>query len=152
MIIPQSKAFETLNRRLNSLNIWTSQSYVMNNYIRQRENSNFCDSNSDISQRSVSQSKLHFQELINHFKAVSEEDEYSSDMIRLDHGANNKSLLLGSFLDGIDEDKQEIVTPISPMNEAINEEMESPNDSSSVILKDSGSLPFNRNVSDKLKK
>lgn len=150
--LSQSKAFETLNRRLNSLNIWTSQSYVMNNYIRQRENSNFCDSNSDISQRSVSQSKLHFQELINHFKAVSEEDEYSSDMIRLDHGANNKSLLLGSFLDGIDEDKQEIVTPISPMNEAINEEMESPNDSSSVILKDSGSLPFNRNVSDKLKK
>ena len=73
-------------------------------------------------------------------------------MIRLDHGANNKSLLLGSFLDGIDEDKQEIVTPISPMNEAINEEMESPNDNSSVILKDSGSLPFNRNVSDKLKK
>ncbi|CAI4047011.1 hypothetical protein SKDZ_12G4120 [Saccharomyces kudriavzevii ZP591] len=152
MIIPQSKAFETLNRRLNSLNIWTSQSYVMNNYTRQGENGNFCDTNSDISQKSVSQSRLHFQELINHFKTISEENEFPSDMLRLDRGANNKSLLLGSFLDGTDEDKQEIVTPMSPMNEAINEQMESPNDSSSVILKDSGILPFNPNMPDKLKK
>ncbi|CAI4048374.1 hypothetical protein SUVZ_12G4110 [Saccharomyces uvarum] len=152
MIIPQSKAFETLNRRLNSLNIWTSQSYAMNSYARQRDNTNFCDTNSDSSLRSVSQSKLRFQELIDHFKATSDEDEYPSGMTKLDHGANNKSILLGSFIDGVDEDKQEIVSPMSPMNEAINEEMESPNDTSSVILKDSSSLPFNSNMSDKLKK
>lgn len=73
MILPQSKAFDVLNRRLNSVSNWTWQPPSDRNVYQQRSSSQSSLSNSVESegyQNSVSQNKLHARELLKHFNNV----------------------------------------------------------------------------------
>lgn len=74
MILPQSKAFEILDKRLSSVNNWTWQPCSGNNIYKQRNSSSSLGLNAegDVSTRSVSQSPLHHHELLDTFNRVCE--------------------------------------------------------------------------------
>lgn len=157
MILPQSKAFELLNRRLNSCNIWASQ--PINNqspFLSHRNISGSISSNnsdSEISQRSVTQNKLRLQELLDHFsKTLSENNNetfngkwYSNDMKEVGELSSLKDLdlpIVGSYLDVPENRSFHSITPLmSTATKAItevhtlNHSFEEPTDSSSILYR-----------------
>lgn len=174
MILPQSKAFELLNRRLNSCNIWASQ--PINNhgpfYSHRNISGSISSANSDpdISQRSVTQNKLRVQELLDHFsKTISKnnEDNINNEINESYNVQNNefkdhaeasslKDLdlpIIGSYLDVPENRSFHSITPLmSTATKAItevhtlNHSFEEPTDSSSVLYRP----PNNGGAKDKL--
>ena len=137
MMLPQSKAYDILNKRLTSVNVWANQPFQNSTYYKPRiSSSSGSISDPDISQRSVSvgQSKLHCQELMDHFdKVVGADDLYEVNDISAD---NSQLPVLGTFLDS-----PETVNDISMSNTVQlslnnNEGIDIPNDASSVIEHD----------------
>ncbi|CCC72121.1 hypothetical protein NCAS_0J01420 [Naumovozyma castellii] len=142
MILPQTKAFEILNRRLSSANIWISQPYPNLGMTKTRNSSSSSvginGSNiSDISQRSVSQNKLYYQELLDHFNnTVEKEQAYLENPV----SSKEPDLpLLGTFMD-VPEDRSfassvaaKVLTPSMGGSIHADEAGVQPIDNSSVI-------------------
>ncbi|SMN22674.1 similar to Saccharomyces cerevisiae YLR386W VAC14 Protein involved in regulated synthesis of PtdIns(3,5)P(2) [Maudiozyma saulgeensis] len=132
MMLPQSKAYDILNKRLTSVNVWANQSFPNTTFYKPRVTSaSGSISDPDISQRSVGQSKLHCQELMDHFdKVVGTEDLFDAEYI----SANNSQLpILGTFLDSADVDNESSLPNIGQIILSNNDNMDVPNDASSVI-------------------
>lgn len=143
MLLPQSKAFDILNRRLNSINIWTLQpSNNPTGFYRQRNISGSV-SDSDVSQRSVSQNKLKNQELLDHFNKVMNKEQ---EIVELQSVKDSELPGLGSFMDISENRSFQSINPLmSNATNAIteihtlNHSFAEPDDTSSVVYK--GKLP-----------
>lgn len=96
MLLPQSKAFDILNRRLNSINLWTLQPNNNPTVLYRQRNVSGSVSDSDISQRSVSQNKLKNQELLDHFNRVMNREQ---EAVELQSVKDSELPGLGSFMD-----------------------------------------------------
>ncbi|EDO18729.1 hypothetical protein Kpol_1055p86 [Vanderwaltozyma polyspora DSM 70294] len=70
MILPQSKAFDILNKRLSSITVWASQNAGSSNFYKSNRSSSNLSVGTESSQRSVSQSRHHYQELLDHFNKI----------------------------------------------------------------------------------
>ncbi|CCH58598.1 hypothetical protein TBLA_0A08080 [Henningerozyma blattae CBS 6284] len=81
MVLPQSKAFDILNKRLSCMNGVFSQSSPT--YSTSYRNSSHTSINSESTTRSVSNSKHHYNELLDHFNKVrlSEEASNGKDVV-----------------------------------------------------------------------
>lgn len=144
MLLPQSKAFDVLHRRLSCVSIWTPQPVNTPQGMYRQRNVSGSVSDSDLSQRSVSQNKLKNQELLDHFnKMISKEHE------TLEHQSVKDSELpgLGSFLDVPENRSFQSINPLmSNATNAItevhtlNHSFGEPTDTSSVIYK--GEIPI----------
>lgn len=155
MILPQSKAFDILNRRLNSVSNFGWQPCFERPLYEQKDSSRssiHTNSDQDSSQRSVSQSKAHYNELLEHFNTICEAarpsiaylDVYDSDL---------------PFLGAVSESKDAFQTPsithvrgTSTSSKLDREGSENFTDSSSVIYRDSAANGITRRISGKLKK
>lgn len=137
MLLPQSKAFDTLNRRLNCVNMWVSRPVNTSNFYKQRSVSG-SGSESDISQRSVSQNRLKNQELLEHFtKTITKEQ----DELQLLSVKGTELPGLGSFLDVPENRSFQSINPLmSNATNAVtevhtlNHSFTEPTDTSSVIF------------------
>ncbi|CCE61900.1 hypothetical protein TPHA_0B02280 [Tetrapisispora phaffii CBS 4417] len=91
MILPQSKAFDILNRRLSSITNWVSQSSFNNTVYGSSRNGSHSTIGTDSSQRSVSKNKYYNQELLDHFNKVLENERPS---LKLDntYDVNNETI------------------------------------------------------------
>ena len=151
MILPQSKAYDILNKRLTSVNVWANQPFQNSTYYKPRVISGSGSiSDPDISQRSVSvgQSKLHCQELMDHFdRVVSADDLYEANYISAD---NSQLPGLGTFLDSPETVNDNSISNIAQLNLNNDESIGMPNDASSVIehnlTKDTNTLNDSRNT------
>lgn len=79
MILPQSKAFDILNKRLSSITTWISQQRPVPPFYSNRSSSHSSVS-SDAPQRSVSQSKRRYQELLDHFNEICDKERQSMNL------------------------------------------------------------------------
>ncbi|KAL3233431.1 Vacuole morphology and inheritance protein 14 [Nakaseomyces bracarensis] len=153
MILPQSEAFEILNKRLSSVNVWFTQSSVQakNTFYKQSNRSGVSDAstNSDLSQqRSVSNSKLHFMDLLDHFNKTMEIDYYSHK-----EGSGIKETHLG-FLDGFNNnntpENSSFKSEVSVRDNISNKDAFS--DSGSVRIRNNDNSGITRKISGKFKK
>lgn len=161
MILPQSEAFEILNKRLSSVTVWFTQgTQAKNTFYKQSNRSGISDAsvNSDISQqRSVSNSKLHFMDLLDHFNKTMEIDYYSQK-----EGSGIKDTQL-SFLDGFNNNTSN--NNITPENSSFRSEVSGrdmtssrdafsdiQNDSGSVRIRNTDNAGITRKISGKFKK
>lgn len=143
MLLPQSKAFDVLQRRLSCVSIWTPPPVSTPQSIYRQRNVSGSVSDSDLSQRSVSQNKLKNQELLDHFnKVISKEHETLESQSVKDSELPG----LGSFLDVPENRSFQSINPLmSNATNAItevhtlNHSFGEPTDTSSVIYK--GELP-----------
>lgn len=143
MLLPQSKAFDILNRRLNCVNMWAIQPANSSPSIYRQRNVSGSVSDSDVSQRSVSQNRLKNQELLDHFnKFISKEQE----TLELQSMKDAELPGLGSFLDVPENRSFQSINPLmSNATNAItevhtlNHSFGEPTDTSSVLYK--GDLP-----------
>lgn len=137
MMLPQSKAYDILNKRLTSVNVWANQPFQNSTYYKPRiSSSSGSISDPDISQRSVSvaQSKLHCQELMDHFdKVVGADDLHEANDISAD---NSQLPVLGTFLDSPETVNDISMSNIAQLSLNNNEGLDIPNDASSVIEHD----------------
>lgn len=154
MILPQSKAFDILNRRLNSVNHWAWQPSLNNGIYQQRNSSSSLGLNgdADTSSRSVSQSRLHHQELLDTFNRVCETE--SPSLIYTDiYGPELP--FLGSVPQTRKESRQSVVpsarenTSNTNLAHPANEDS---SDTSSVIFRSSAASGLTGRLSGKLKR
>lgn len=143
MLLPQSKAFDILNRRLNSINIWTLQPYNNPTGFYRQRNISGSVSDSDISQRSVSQNKLKNQELLNHFNEAMNKEQAAVEVQTV---KDSELPGLSSFMDISENRSFQSINPLmSNATNAItevhtlNHSFAESDDTSSVIFK--GNLP-----------
>ncbi|CAR26542.1 ZYRO0B12232p [Zygosaccharomyces rouxii] len=154
MILPQSKAFDILNRRLSSVNNWTWQPSSGNTIYKQGNSSSSLGLNCDIdtSSRSVSQSPLHHQELLDTFNKVCETE--SPSLIYTDIYGSELPFL-GSAPHARKESRQSVVPSArenssgSNLTHAANEDS---TDTSSVIFRSSAASGITGRLSGKLKR
>ncbi|KAJ9571221.1 Vacuolar protein 14 C-terminal Fig4p binding [Nakaseomyces glabratus] len=155
MILPQSEAFNLLNKRLKSVNVWFAQgSQNKNSFYKQSNRSGLSDvsNTSDISQqRSVSNSKLHFIDLLDHFNKSMETDYYSQR-----EGLGLKEAQL-NFLDGfhnVENENSSFRSEVSTKESISNRDnaSEKRDDASSVIIRNNNRSGITRKISGKLKK
>lgn len=135
MILPQSKAYDLLNKRLTSVNVWANQPFQNMTFYKPRNVSGTGSiSDPDISQRSVGQSKMHCQELMDHFDTV----VGSEDVLDVDYIAKDKENIpiLGTYLDTTDMVSETSLTDIRQNTVIKNDRLDLPNDASSVIEHD----------------
>lgn len=143
MLLPQSKAFDVLNKRLDCVKIWAVQP-VNNPTGFYRQGSTFGSvSDSDVSQRSVSQSRLRNQELIDHFSKMMNTEQ---EAVELQSVKESELPGLGSFMDIPENRSCQSINPLtsnatSAVTEVhtLNHSFVEPNDTSTVIFK--GKLP-----------
>ncbi|CCK69034.1 Vac14p KNAG_0B06040 [Huiozyma naganishii CBS 8797] len=139
MILPQSKAFDVLSRRLTSCNVWAPQMSNPREFIKQRNDSGYT-TDSESSQRLVGQNKYRYEELLNYFNKVVSEEHQSMDStssndiasIEIDNYLeipDNKSFRSVNPLQSTATDP--VITEISTPNHSFGE----PSDTSSVIYK-----------------
>ncbi|CCD27113.1 Vac14p NDAI_0J02210 [Naumovozyma dairenensis CBS 421] len=152
MILPQTKAFEILNRRLSSANIWASQPYSgpssnMNIHSsRSISNStaglNSSSTSETSSQRIVSQNKLYYQELQEHFKTIIEQEQSAMHQNLM---KESDWPLLGTYLDTPEERTFPSIVPSRNITAdlgnavAAEQSIEQPMDNSSIIYHPSDS-------------
>lgn len=137
MILPQSKAFDLLNRRLNSLNNWVWQPCFEKSTSYRKGSSRSSldvDENSN-TQHYVNQNKPRHEELLEHFNNVCETslgytDAYESDF-------------LGSIADSHKESQAPSVSSSSKIDVG---------DNGSVIYRSTAASGITRRISGKLKK
>lgn len=140
MMLPQSKAFDILNKRLTSVNVWANQPFANTTFYKPREvSSSGSLSDPDVSQRSVGQSKLHCQELMGHFdKTLGSEDGIDMDYIS---PKESELPILGTFLDTSEMNSEHSIPQLRQDAENISsrnitmrrDRQDTPNDASSVI-------------------
>lgn len=149
MILPQSKAFDVLNRRLSSVNNWTWQPACDRTATQQRSSSQSSLSNSvdsETFQNSVAQNKLHNRELLKHFNNVCSAarsspgfgDVYESEL-----------LFLGSVPEPQREPSYKAGTPLraDSSSSRIGSKNDNATDASSVIYRSSASRRKNNRES-----
>ncbi|CDH10949.1 probable Vacuole morphology and inheritance protein 14 [Zygosaccharomyces bailii ISA1307] len=153
MILPQSKAFEILEKRLSSVNNWTWQPCSGNYLYKQRNSSSSSglSGEAETSTRSISQSRLHHQELLDTFNKVCEEgcpalvytDIYGSELP-----------FLGSLPRGRKESRQSPVPARtnSTSSSRAHSTNDNDTDTSSVVFRSSATSGLTGRLSGKLKR
>lgn len=155
MILPQSKAFDILNRRLNSVSNFGWNSCIEKPFYEQRNSSRssvHTGSDQESPRRSKSQSNLHYNELLEHFNTVCEAvrpsiaylDVCDPDLPFLNTAYEGK----GSFeTPSINHGRESSVN--SKMGRDTSESF---TDNSSEIYRDGAASRITRRISGKLKK
>lgn len=132
MILPQSKAFHTLDTRLNSVGRLASQT-VQSGSNTYPSSSSVGHASSNSSLHSITQRKLQYQDLIDHFQQICEQDHkdgFSKKYNESDYLLLNEILSPGSVT--------EPVMNSTPITDAINQTLEPElSDNDSVIYRSS---------------
>ncbi|CCF56036.1 hypothetical protein KAFR_0A06010 [Kazachstania africana CBS 2517] len=153
MILPQSKAFDSLNKRLTSVNIWASQPVYPGTYHKARNISGSL-SDPDVSQRSVSQSKLHVQELIDYFTMIVSASVPESAYVNytesvLPYFGNTYNTQEDYSIQSVNPVKSQFIPELEKSTESA-QFLEQPTDSGSAKFRTSSLLSNDREITDSI--